>query len=68
MSEIELKEEIKNLVEESSDLSFLNGIKNLFEEERLRKVLSARAEKAEAYIKAGRILSIDEVEERLSKY
>ena len=68
MSEIELKEEIKNLVEESSDLSFLNGIKNLFEEERLRKVLSARAEKAEADIKAGRILTIDEVEERLSKY
>jgi len=68
MSEVELKQEIKNLVEASSDVSILNSIKSLLEQEKLKEVMSARIEKAEADVKNGRLYTMDEVEQKLSKY
>ena len=68
MSEVELKEEIKNLVEQESDIDVLNNIKEMLKEKKLKVLMIAETEKAEADIKAGRVFTMEEVKDRLNKH
>ena len=66
MSEVELKQEIKNLVEQESDLDVLLNVKQVLDQNKLKEVLTARALKAEEDIKAGRVYTIEQVKSRFN--
>lgn len=66
MSEVELKKEIKDLVEQESDLSVLLDVKQLLDQKKLKEVMIARALKADEDIKAGRLYTTEQVKKRLN--
>lgn len=71
MSAIELKAELKQLIEQQKDMSLLKAIKTLLQkaglDTTLREKLTSRALKAEKDIKAGRVLSKEEMIRKTNK-
>ena len=71
MSAIGIKTELKELIEQQNDLSLLKAIKTLLQkaglDATLKEKLSGRALRAEKDIKAGRVLSKEEVIRKTNK-
>lgn len=68
MTAIELKKELKALIDQEADTGILEAIKTLLKrtsrEEEWKEKLTSRALKSREDIKAGRLLSREEVEEQ----
>ena len=71
MSAIDIKSELKKLIESENDLSLLESIRTILQKTRLDKTLQSklttRALKSEEDIKEGKILTREEVEKRFKK-
>ncbi|MFC3415322.1 hypothetical protein [Algoriphagus hitonicola] len=70
MKSIDIKEELRTLIEKENDLQLLEDIKYLLEKSgfdpALKNKLTARALKSEIDIKEGRTFSIDEFKDKLN--
>ena len=69
MKTIDIKQELRNLIEKEDDLHLLEAIKTLLVKSRLdpllKNKLASRALKAEEDIKAGRVYTREEFEKKL---
>jgi hypothetical protein len=71
MSAMELKSELKRLIEKEGDLGVLNAILTILQktslEPALKNKLTNRAHQSEEDIKTGRLFSIDNVRDQFGK-
>jgi hypothetical protein len=69
MGALEIKEELRTLIEKENDLQVLETIKSLLVKSSLdpilKEKLTSRAKKAEEDIKAGRVYTREEFEKKL---
>jgi hypothetical protein len=71
MSAVELKSELRNMIEQETDINILKAIHTILQKTSLNPVLkeklTARANKSEDDIKAGRLFSKEEIIKRTDR-
>ncbi|WP_375577575.1 hypothetical protein ABWH96_10985 [Marivirga tractuosa] len=71
MKTIEIKAELKNLIDQETNLSLLKAVKALFKQRdfhsSIEKEMISRALESEQDIKEGKVYTIDEAESELSQ-